>query len=318
MQCISPRKLSFDREGNKTYSSKKALPGLLPVVHPCGKCLPCRLLKAKEKATRCVHEAKMHEKNIFLTLTYSDEHLTSPKLQLRDMDLFLKRLREHINRNATTDEEKKALRISYMYTGEYGELTKRPHWHIIIFNYEPSDKKYPEHRKHQDDLGNLIWTSDTLSMLWGKGTIEFGAVTFESAGYVARYAAKKLVHGHDQDHDYHPIHNTSKGRAIGRTWIEKYYRHTFENGFVIINEKPAKIPRYYVDWAKKHQPSLWKRYVTELRPELERKAEQKARKEELEHFNEVFNGSPLKLSKQLVKFTILNQKFKQLQEKLKL
>lgn len=318
MQCISPRKLSFDREGNKTYSSRKALPGLLPIIHPCGKCLPCRLLKAKEKAIRCVHEAKMHEKNIFLTLTYNNENLSSPRLVLQDMDLFLKRLREHINREATTDDEKKALTISYMYTGEYGEESKRPHWHIIIFNYEPSDKRFPDHRKHQDDLGNLIWTSDTLTKLWKKGTIEFGAVTFESAGYVARYAAKKLIHGHDQDHDYHPIHNTSKGRAIGRTWIEKHFKHTFENGFVVINEKQAKIPRYYVDWAKKHQTKLWKSYVTQTRPIIEKQAELKARREEIEHFNQIFNGNPLKLTKSQVKHTILKQKFKLLQEKLKL
>jgi len=107
-----------------------------------------------------------------------------------------------------------------MVTGEYGDKTKCLHWHAIIFNYCLSDDK----KKYTTDDNQQVYSSEDLNSLWGKGQTEFGSVTLESAGYVARYAAKKLFYGKDQDHNYHPIHKTSFQNAIGKTWIEKYYK----------------------------------------------------------------------------------------------
>ena len=84
----------------------------------------------------------------------------------------------------------------------------------------------------------------TFNLYFTINNFEFGSVTLESAGYVARYAAKKLAHGKDDEHDYHPIHRTSCKRAIGRSWIEKYYQHTFDHGLVVLpNGQKSKIPR---------------------------------------------------------------------------
>ena len=189
-------------------------------------------------------------------------HTVNPRLQYIDFQILIDSVRQKITRNVTDKELRKKLRISYMVTGEYGELNKRPHWHAILFNYAPPDAKHIR----TTDREERVYTSILLSDLWGKGAIEYGSVTIDSAGYVARYAAKKLVHGHDQDHEYHPIHKTSKGRAIGRSWIEKYHEFTFQNGFVVLpNKSCAKIPRYYLDWYKKYYPTEWERYVTEIR-----------------------------------------------------
>lgn len=204
----------------------------------CRKCLACRLNIAREKSIRVYHESKTWEKSIFLTLTYNDENLISPKLQYLDFQLFMKRLREEVTRGIKDKELKKQLQISYMVTGEYGDKNKRPHWHALIFNYEPIDKKL----LRTTPLGHQVYESRTLSNLWNKGLIEFGNITIESANYVARYAAKKLTHGNDQDHDYHPIHKTSSKNAIGKKWIEQHYKHTFQNGFVIIDGSPTRIP----------------------------------------------------------------------------
>ena len=38
---------------------------------PCGTCIGCQLERARQWAMRCVHEAQMHERNSFVTLTYS-------------------------------------------------------------------------------------------------------------------------------------------------------------------------------------------------------------------------------------------------------
>ncbi len=72
MPCYKPLQayaavggISFDK--NKSFG--------IPIELPCGRCLGCRLEKSKEWALRCVHEAKMHKENTFITLTYADEHL---------------------------------------------------------------------------------------------------------------------------------------------------------------------------------------------------------------------------------------------------
>lgn len=309
MRCIRPLKASQRDDHSITFSMKEAIPGLQTFQIECRKCLPCRLNQAREKAIRCYHESKMHDDNIFLTLTYNEESLESPRLIYKHFQDFMKRLRE-----STPNK------ITYMVTGEYGEKNKRPHWHAIIFNYTPNDPK----PKYITELGEQVYTSQKLTDLWSYGNIEYGTVTMDSASYVARYAAKKLTHGKDQEHDYHPIHKTSSKKAIGRTWLEANYIHTFQNGFVVINGTQMKIPRYYVDWVKKHHPDIWLTYVTEVRPKIIKLAEQAQIQEDIEYqlqleLQKALKGRYLRpKTKKNVKETILKSKFKRLQENLKL
>lgn len=326
MECINPLRAGFDRAGNIVYSTKKHDRSIEAFAFPCRKCLPCRLNIAREKAIRCWHQAKIQENSIFLTLTYDDQNLPSQKLQYSDFQEFMKRLRAKVEdpiRKIVTDpdllkEQLEKVKISYMVTGEYGEKHKRPHWHAIVFNYYPPDPDCVG----TTELGHKVYTSKILSELWGKGRIEIGDVTIESAGYVARYATKKLAHGKDQDHDFQPIHKTSSRRAIGRAWIEKYYKHTFENGFIVMPDgTQGKIPRYYVDWCKQHQPKMYEKYITEVREELIEKVKRKQRREELEYLSNMINAGSLGFmvkKKRDVKHTILKQKFKRLRENLKL
>jgi hypothetical protein len=315
MSCSSPLKASLDIDGSITFSPKKAIQGLEPFLLPCGQCLACRLNKGKEKAVRAWHESRMHDNNIFLTLTYDEEHLKSPKLQYRDFQLFMKKLRKTVPPTQ---------KIPVMVTGEYGEINKRPHFHALIFNYYPSDAKH----ERDSDLGHRIYTSDKIKELWGKGRHDFGDITIDSANYVARYAAKKLVHGHDQDHDYHPIHKTSSKNAIGKSWIEKYYKQTFANGYVVLqNGKKASIPRYYVDWYKKHHFDDYLKFMHTVRKKQREEAEQKSRREEIEFLSQRFtrvneSSHDTKVlwqkSKNSIRNTILKRKFEKLQENLKL
>lgn len=318
MHCIKPLKSSLNIKGERTYKQSEMMPGLLPFQFECRKCLPCRLNIAREKAIRCIHEAQMHENNIFLTLTYNDESLTSPRLEYIHFTTFIDSLRKKITRGITDSDLKKKFYVPYMVTGEYGELNKRPHWHALLFNFRPADQTLLRETERKEK----VYTSQLITDLWAKGNTEFGSLTIDSAGYVARYAAKKLVHGHDQQHDFHPIHKTSSRRAIGRSWIELYWEHTFQNGFIVLpNGQLSKIPRYYVDWLKKHKPTEWTRYVTQTLPEIQKRAETIQRKEELNYLSEVWSkphGWPNPLTRAKVKETILKSKFKQLQERLKL
>jgi hypothetical protein len=208
-----------------------------------------------------------------------------------------------------------------MVTGEYGERRKRPHWHAIIFGYSPSDATY----KYTSETGEKVYESDEIHSIWKKGACEFGSVTIDSAGYVARYAAKKLVHGKDEEHRYHPIHKTSSKRAIGRSWIEKYWRYTFDHGFVNVKSGEQvvqfKIPRYYVDWFKKYHPEEYVEFCKGKRLEIIENAELKARKEELEHISTIINrgfGKLYPITAKEMNYNILKRKFARLQQEMKL
>lgn len=284
----------------------------------------------------------MYERNVFITLTYDDRFLESPKLQLRDFQLFMKRLRKKLFTEflekfgkenwklLSKKEQKNAFKphqISVLYTGEYGEKEKRPHWHAIVFNWCPPD---PRH-KYTSDRGDQVFTSQILGpatvdevddgkiRLWNSGIAEFGSVTLESAGYVARYALKKTVHGNDDDHDYQPISKKSSGRAIGRTWLEQNWRDTFNHGFLIVDGKRIPIPRYYEKWLRKHQPDAWSAYVTGLKSEKIRLASAKS---ELEKAEENLANlqrpafSKLRRSRVDARKKILEQKIKLLRRKL--
>lgn len=258
MRCTKPRTVGFKTDGKSlAWSFKDSSKEFATFQLPCGKCISCRLEYARQWAIRCVHEAQMHPSNCFITLTYSETNLKSPKLNYEDFQKFMKRLR------AKYPEQP----IGCFVTGEYGEKTKRPHWHAILFNFEFPDATF----LRTNERGDRIATSAILDEIWGlndpeKKPNEIGGVTFESAGYVARYAAKKLVHGNDDEHDYQPISKKSSRYAIGKAFLEKYYEDIFNEGQVVLKTgQTASIPRYYEKWLKQHQPQAWNDYVTRLK-----------------------------------------------------
>ncbi|QXP08278.1 MAG: replication initiator protein [Arizlama microvirus] len=291
MRCTSPQTVGFLQDGKTlTWSPKHYSKEYAVFQIPCRKCLACRIEYSRETAVRCVHEAQMYENNIFLTLTYSDQNLVSKKLQYKDIQKFIKDLRHHIFQQKlnqmfpklvqseqrklwksltkqTRDNIYETIRISVMAVGEYGESTKRPHWHLLIFNYRPMDATY--HRNNE--VGDKIYKSETIDKIWGKNDPqqkpnEIGEVNFKSAGYVARYSAKKLVHGKDGEHEYEPISRRSSKNAIGKKWIEKYYKDVFALGSIVLpGGQMCGVPKYYERWLKKNHPVDWENYIKGLK-----------------------------------------------------
>ena len=141
---------------------------------PCGKCIGCKLSKSQDWATRVMLEAKEYgDRNAFLTLTYDDGHLPKDgKVTKREMQLFIKKLRKAYGNG---------LRICYC--GEYGSITKRPHYHMLILNINIQNQKR---------WNKVLTTSQDIDKIWGKGNVLIGKVTFQSAAYVARYQVKSV------------------------------------------------------------------------------------------------------------------------------
>lgn len=306
MYCFYPRTVGFKDDGKTiSWSQKNYSKEYATFQLPCGQCLQCRLEYARQWAVRCVHEAQMHPKNCFITLTYSDDKLPGPKLQYSDFQKFMKRLRKIQNDP-----------IGVFVTGEYGEKTKRPHWHALLFNWSPSDSTY----FRSNERGDRIYKSASLDSIWGLGHCEIGSVTFESAGYCARYAAKKLVHGSD-GHDFEPVSKKSSKHAIGKKWLEKFWPDVFNCGHVVLaNGQTCSIPRYYEKWFKENHPTEWLRYVTNTKIQNMALAEKRSAKQKAYYLENVWARShkPNPFTPLQVQQKILNSKFKLLQSHLKL
>lgn len=324
MRCLSPRTVGFKSDGKTlAWSIKQSSKEFAIFQLPCGKCRACRLETARQTAVRCLHEASLHKNNSFITLTYDKEHLGDGRLRYRDFQLFIKKLREEI-RNGTPDYNKEKQAISVFVTGEYGDRRKRPHWHAIIFNWQPSDGK----NKYTNFRGDKVFSSDNLNSLWSNGVAEYGSVTFESASYCARYAAKKLSHGKDGTHQFNPVSRRSTKHAIGKKWIEKYWKDVFTHGYLVIKAKgkyiQCGIPRYYEKWLKKHHLEEWKHYVTQVKPKVMKEAQEKEEKISLEEKKENFKRAaqmgldytPVRSRREAEKI-ILDQKFDKLQKYVK-
>lgn len=205
----------------------------LEVQIPCGQCVGCRLDRSRQWAVRCIHEASLYKENCFITLTFNDENLISDSLNPRDFVLFMKRFRKMYGAG-----------IRFFHCGEYGSVNKRPHHHAIIFNFDFPDKIF-----WKPNNGYPIYRSPSLEDLWPYGYSSIGAVTFESAAYVARYIMKKIT-GDDAVNHYRgriPEYVTMSRRpGIAYEWFRRFKDDVFPNDYVVIrNNIKARPPRYY-------------------------------------------------------------------------
>lgn len=182
---------------------------------------------------RCVCEASLYEKNTFLTLTYNDDNLPADlSLNKRHLQLFMKRLRKRFGND-----------IRFYAAGEYGDMSLRPHYHIILFNFYPEDAEAIRLRPVP------LFISSTLLKLWPFGYHSFGMVTFDSAAYVARYCTKKIT-GADADSHYNgrtpEFALMSRRPGIGALWLERFSKDVYPDDFVILRDGlKLKPPKYF-------------------------------------------------------------------------
>lgn len=179
---------------------------------PCGQCVECRLSRSREWAFRCVKEMELYPYNYFLTITYDDDHI--PVKQLVNIETGERVISHYFNRlqkkeiyfdgfTALVPDDLskfiKDLRRYYEYhfyhsnirffaCGEYGDITKRPHYHSIMFNLPIDDLVY-----YSSKDGIVYYTSETLNKIWKKGQILITDVTFDTCAYVAGYVQKKIT-----------------------------------------------------------------------------------------------------------------------------
>lgn len=253
MRCTNPLLAYKTSEGKIVWDEKAGVDvvgGELQL--PCGKCMGCRLERARQWAMRCVHESKMHEENCFITLTYDDAHLpANGGLHYPDFQRFMKRLRKRFGR------------VRFFMCGEYGEGLLRPHYHACLFGMNFPDLKYWK----TSDGGYRLYRSAELERVWPFGHSSVGNVSFESAGYCARYVCEKIdvnelskaeilsrhfaKYGVVDLESGEVIFNPPEfGRmslkpGIGATFYKKFFSDMYPHGKAVANGHESKTPRYY-------------------------------------------------------------------------
>lgn len=185
----------------------------------------------------------MHDASCMLNLTYDDEHLPEyGQLVKEDLQKFFKRLR------------KAGYKFKYVASGEYGEKTRRPHFHIAMFGVDFNNSRSVWGRSSS---GDVTYISSSVSTHWDKGQHLIGALNFESAAYIARYILKKqkgpnavrvpLADLGDGELvlPNHEFLLMSKG--IGRSWFREYFMtDVFPHASVITQQgTKAPVPRFY-------------------------------------------------------------------------
>lgn len=264
-QSTGKWKILFAKPKSKHYLKPEEL------YIPCGHCTGCLLDKAKEWSFRCYLESIEYDHNMFITLTYDDDHMPlDGSLKRSDFVNFMKRYRNEFGE-----------KIRYFMCGEYGSKTLRPHYHAIIFNSDLPDKvcreRTPSHSQY---------TSEILESLWGHGMCDIGDVSPQSIAYVTRYCVKKQFSKTDFGklgvcEEYRTM---SRRPALGTSFYEKYKDTIFkldyfytENGFklrvprIFDRKYEVQEPEKYKELKLRRNAKLFKMMLDKLDPDDKKK-----------------------------------------------
>lgn len=226
----------------------------------CGRCLACRLQYSSEWSLRLRLESSLYENNLFVTLTYDDDHLPESvivdqstgelylsELQKLDVSKFMKRLRTLLHDRFNFDG------VRYFASGEYGDRSSRPHYHVILMNL-PTEILRELRFLSKTPRGDFLYTSPFFDDIWKKGFVTIGRCTSESIGYVARYALKK-VSSFERTSDREPVFALMSRRpGIGAPFFEKHRESIEHTGKVVVTDNGkssiVSAPSYFLYLSK--------------------------------------------------------------------
>lgn len=181
--CLHPKKIN--RNGNYKETNYRGLKGefyAISVYSKCGHCSQCMNEKSNNWVIRNYYESLTATKACFITLTYAENPKILIKKHLQD---FLKRLRRHIEYHKINNNDK----LRFFGNGEYGTLRGRPHFHIIVYNWED----YKENLKFGgfNKKGNPYFFSKTINETWKFGRTTYQFFEQHEIPYIALYECAK-------------------------------------------------------------------------------------------------------------------------------
>ena len=201
-------------------------------IVPCGYCLACRINRVTVWTFRMLCEMSDWEHYTFATITYDDINIpliqNLPTLNKDDIIKFHKRLRYHGHE------------FKYYLVGEYGDETRRPHYHGIYYGLGKKDKLEMQHH-------------------WNMGNIYHERVIDGTIKYVAKYIMSKT-----RESDYDPVQppfaliSNGIGKNYWKYGLEKKnIDQIMEDGY-FINHKGIRsaIPKFIKELYKEEFKDL--------------------------------------------------------------
>lgn len=287
MKCLTPIKAWYYKGDYKAKGLKSPILFAPPLSYnvdtdlcdkielPCGHCLACDQNKSNKWTTRIMAESYYYGSSLFLTLTYNDEHIPCNfdgdyTLSKRDIQLFLKRLRKKYPLND----------IRYYCCGEYGSTTLRPHYHMILFGFQPSDLVLYKRNGERS-----LYTSLDINNLWKNGFAVIGLCTPQSIAYTAKYSTKQSNYAEILGIEK-PFRLASRNPAVGLRFFKDYYEQIFALGAVHLNGKKRSIPEYYKRKLKEIDEVMYETYKCRVRDIVQ----QMKAKEDLLSLDEIYDN----------------------------
>jgi len=255
---------------------------------PCGKCIGCRMDRARGWQVRILHEAQLYDTNWMATFTYDDSALPEDwSLRYSDFQAAMKRLRKRVEGEREVAGGRKPIR--FFCSGEYGTVRGRPHFHAILFNCRFGD---------ESRLYNGSYRSALADAIWSRGIVGLDDVTVASAAYVAGYVTEKVHRRVDEvvsvkTGELFPRRKEfcqmSRRPGLGSWWYDRFGYDLFPQDHAILRDgKRHKVPRFYYERyrreadADKVEELEERRFARAMEQRSESTPERRAVREELE------------------------------------
>lgn len=256
MICLNPL-TSYENpdKGRPIFGWVGFSQGLREIKLPCGKCASCVHNYYSYWATRGYYELLNWEQSWFVTFTYNDKNLPKNRsLSKKDFQKFIKKLKKAFGSSKENP-------IRQIYCGEYGETTKRPHYHAILFNLNLDDLV----EKRMSDQGYLCYTSKTITDLWSNGDVEISEATPATIAYLFKYILKKKTRKeklkplnieydgitYDVEHEFI---EASRNPGIGAHLRDS---QSIRKGFLSLDGKIKALPKYFLEYLKNTDPRFY-------------------------------------------------------------
>lgn len=226
---FSPRKTGVTLETIDNYQvlnveTGETFPMYMQV--PCGRCVLCRSKKATEWSFRATCE-NVYSTSIplFVTLTYNNQNLPKHGVFKEELQLFMKRLRIRLDRLNYKHN------IRYFACSEYGSRSKRPHYHMILWNFP-----------REGSLQNIWNVTKLIEKCWSK-IVDYdqaGKPVYDQLGYVytlpcdkgaIQYVMKYMRKSASVPQNCNPVFFLSSrkdggiGSRYAKQWIEFYRKN---------------------------------------------------------------------------------------------
>lgn len=196
---------------------------------PCGRCIACRVNQARDWSTRLIVEGKQHRENVFMTLTYDDDHIPPGRtLVKKDIQDFMKKLRKKVGDG-----------VRFYAAGEYGTQTNRPHYHLVLFGLGLGDPFFGDLDYYRDELRGHL-------KQWPFGFVTVSRATSQRMKYVAKYVTKKIT-GDKSEAFYHgrtpEFALMSRRPGIGLSWFAENWDKVQKDRGVKKGKSVLPIPK---------------------------------------------------------------------------